>query len=74
MWVAKEPKDFCTEYMLRNYKRNEQLIDLTKIPTDIRAKILEVYNEQENKKGKNIMGYFMANRLKNLTESIGDFL
>lgn len=59
----------------RNYMRNKQLIDLAMIPVDVSEKILESYKEQSNKKnGKNLMNYFIANRLKHLTESIGDFL
>lgn len=57
----------------RNYMRNQELIDLTKIPNDIQQKILESYDEQENKKPKQLMDYFIANRLRNLTEVIGDF-
>ena len=34
-WLNQEPKEFCNEEMLRNYSRNETLIDLTKIPTNL---------------------------------------
>lgn len=57
----------------RNYVRNKQLIDLTQVPEAIKLQILESYNEQANKKSSNLLNYFIANRLKNLTESIGDF-
>lgn len=58
----------------RNYMRNKQLIDLTEIPEGIRNSILESYDEQTNKKTPPLLNYFIANRLKNLTESIGDFV
>jgi hypothetical protein len=74
VWVNQEPERFCTELMLRNYKRNEQLIDLTKIPDHISDKILESFAEQEGKKPNKLLDYFIANRLKNLTENIGDFV
>jgi hypothetical protein len=57
----------------RNYMRNKELIDLTMIPNDVQLKIMESYDEQENKKSKQLMDYFIANRLRNLIESIGDF-
>jgi hypothetical protein len=57
----------------RNYVRNKQLIDLTQMPEGIKLQILESYDEQANKKSSNLLNYFIANRLKNLTESIQDF-
>jgi len=72
-WCNQEPERFCTELMLRNYKRNEQLIDLDKIPANINEQVLESFKNQEGKKPNNLMEYFMANRLKNLMENIGDF-
>lgn len=58
----------------RNFMRNQQLIDLSKIPGPIMTKILESYDEQSNKKTPNLLNYFIANRLRNLTDSIGDFV
>jgi len=73
-WVKQEPTSFCNELMLRNYKRNEQLIDLSNIPENIYNEVVSSYHEQQGKPAKNLMNYFMAHRLKNLTESIGDFV
>lgn len=58
----------------RNYMRNKQLIDLTMIPDPIRVKILDSYDEQVNKKTPPLLNYFITNRLRNLTDSIGDFV
>ena len=58
----------------RNFKRNEQLIDLTKIPANIAAQILDSYYEQEGKKPNGLMNYFIANKLKNLMENVGEFV
>jgi 5'-3' exonuclease len=69
-----EPTLFCNETMLRNYKRNEQLIDLANIPENIYNEVVSSYTEQEGKKAKNLLTYFMDHKLKNLTESIGDFV
>lgn len=57
----------------RNYMRNKQLIDLTQVPEGIKIQVLESYDGQANKKSSNLLNYFIANRLKNLTESIQDF-
>jgi hypothetical protein len=60
--------------VFRNYMRNKQLIDLMEIPENIKIQILESYDNQANKKSPNLLNYFIANRLRNLTESIGDFV
>jgi len=58
----------------RNYMRNKVLIDLQEVPKDIQEKVLESYEAQSNKKSTNLFDYFMAKKLRNLTENIGDFL
>ena len=72
-WLKQDPKMFCTEVMLRNYKRNEQLINLSEIPKDIYNSVLTSYEEQANKKPKDLMNYFIVNKLKILMESINEF-
>ena len=58
----------------RNYMRNKQLIDLSCIPEKIRSQVIESYESQANKKIGNLIDYFMAHRLKNLMENIGEFV
>ena len=58
----------------RNYMRNRELIDLTMIPADIKNKIMESYNAQSGKRSPNLLNYFIANKLRNLTNSIGEFV
>jgi len=58
----------------RNYMRNRQLISLDCIPEKIKSQILESYEEQASKKKTDLLNYFISNRLRNLTESIGDFV
>lgn len=57
----------------RNYFRNAQLIDLNYIPDDIRTKVMSSYQSQANKDRSKLMNYFVANKLRNLTEHIGEF-
>lgn len=61
------------ESMLRNFKRNESLIDLAKVPDAIKNKILEVYEEANTKDRSKLFNYFMENKLRNLMEHITEF-
>jgi hypothetical protein len=57
----------------RNYMRNLKLIDLRYTPDDIHNKVMESYKAQNGKDRSKLMNYFIANRLKNLTEHIAEF-
>jgi len=59
--------------MLRNYKRNEQLVDLEMVPQDIASDIMQQYLSYEVPKKSGLLNYFIKNKLKNLMDSIGDF-
>ena len=59
--------------LARNYMRNKHLIDLSMIPEGVGVKILESYNSQGDKGREKMFNYFIANKLKNLMESIGEF-
>jgi len=72
-WLGEEPESFCDEVMLRNYKRNELLIDLSKIPTEYQDKILDAYENAPKRGREKILNYFIKNRMKQLTLSITEF-
>ena len=72
-WMNQEPKDFCNDLMLRNFSRNETLIDLTKIPENLKETILHTYENAKGKSKQEFMNYMIANRLKNLIEVIDEF-
>ena len=72
-WVDLEPESFCTEETLRNYKRNEQLVDLDFVPMEIVKKINTLYDKYVLPEKKGLLNYFIKFRLKLLMESIGDF-
>ena len=59
--------------MLRNFSRNETLIDLTKIPESLKEKILDTYENAKGHSKQEFMNYMIANRLKNLIEVIDEF-
>ncbi|MEK9696779.1 MAG: hypothetical protein VW270_13545 [Candidatus Poseidoniales archaeon] len=73
VWVDQEPQQFCSEEMLRNYKRNEQLVDLDFVPDEIRQEVNRQYDEYEIPDRKGLLNYFIKNRLKLLTDAIGEF-
>tara|TARA_Y100000385_G_scaffold222255_1_gene232148 strand:+ start:464 stop:1324 length:861 start_codon:yes stop_codon:yes gene_type:complete len=72
-WIDLDPSDFCSEEMMRNYQRNKTLIDLECIPSDLKANILEDYQNAEHGDRSKLLNYFIKNRLKNLMNDIGDF-
>jgi hypothetical protein len=72
-WMNQEPKEFCNEDMLRNYARNEMLIDLTRIPESLKEAILHTYDGAKGRTKQEFMEYMIANRLKNLLEVIDEF-
>ena len=70
---AEKLEDFCNDEMLRGYKRNEQLIDLTKTPQNIRTQIMESYHSQVTQTRAHIFSYLVANKLKLLITDIDQF-
>lgn len=72
-WNGMRPEDYCDERMLRNYRRNQQLVDLDFIPEDIQNEANEIFdNYKLNGRGK-IFNYFIEKKMKNMMEVIGDF-
>ncbi len=57
----------------RNFQRNQKLIDLDNTPEELRNKILADFNDAPCGDRSKLLNYFIHNRLKELTESIGDF-
>jgi hypothetical protein len=58
---------------LKNFKRNEQLIDLHMIPEDITAAILQEYDGQQPKDIEVFRKYLQKHKLKTIEERIGEF-
>lgn len=53
--------------------RNQVLIDLRHIPDDIKTKIINNYEEVKTAPKGKILDYFIAHKLKNLMDVIGEF-
>lgn len=73
LWVTQKPEQFCDEHMLRGFRRNEQLIDLTFIPNELQEKIMLEFELEAGKKRDKLFNYFIENKLKNLMQSLPEF-
>lgn len=55
------------------FVRNQTLIDLRLIPSDIKNKILNTFNETNPAPRNRLLNYFIENKLKNLLDVIEEF-
>ena len=72
-WYDLDPDMYCTAEMLRNYKRNKQLVDLGEVPDSIRLNIIKQFETTKVGERSRLLTYFVNHRLKNLTESLSEF-
>ena len=70
-WIRSETG--MSEEVKRNYQRNHKLINLDNTPEDLQKSILDTFNEAPYGDRSKILTYFIENKLKELTDSIGDF-
>ena len=57
----------------RNFQRNSTLIDLSRTPEELKNQIRLEYNNAPHGDRSKLLNYFMQNKLKELTENIGEF-
>ena len=55
------------------FSRNKILIDLTQIPSEIKEKIINTYEETVPAKRNKLLNYFIEHKLKNLMDVIEEF-
>jgi 5'-3' exonuclease len=74
-WIEHDFMDVApNEEAKRNYHRNTTLVDLSNIPQDLKDKIKESYKTTPIiGERKNLINYFINNKLKELTNNLGDF-
>ena len=67
LWFTQTKEEICGDdaFLLRNFERNQRLIDLTFTPQQIVEDVIGVYKSQKPMK-RDILNYFMKNRLRNL--------
>ena len=70
-WIKSETG--MSDEVKRNYQRNHKLINLDNTPEDLQRSILDTFNEAPYGDRSKILTYFIENKLKELTDSIGDF-
>jgi hypothetical protein len=73
VWSELEPDVFCEGEQLRNYRRNEMLIDLSKIPEWLQTNIAVEYDNQPKVGRTKLFNYFIKHKLKLLMEHINEF-
>ena len=70
-WIKSETG--MSDEVKRNYQRNHKFINLDNTPEDLQKSILDTFNEAPYGDRSKILTYFIENKLKELTDSIGDF-
>ena len=72
-WNGMSPNDFCSDEMLRGYKRNQQLVDLDFVPDHIQEEVIDIFDNYKLNGRDKMFNYFVQKRLKNLMEVIQEF-
>ena len=65
--ASMNPQDFTNFIRLRNWKRNSQLIDLSKIPSEVVEKIIMMYNTSTHPNNISI-DYVIKNNIQDIIE------
>ena len=65
VWTELEPDVFCEKEMLRNFRRNEMLIDLEKMPDWLYDNIVNTFESIEPVGRAKLFNYFVKHKLKN---------
>ena len=73
VWLRQKPSEFCDDNMMRNFKRNEQLVDLDMVPEAISSAIINQFENYKVPERRGLLNYFIKNKLKNLMDCIGEF-
>ena len=71
-WLIGGGSDWNDE-VKRNFQRNSTLIDLSRTPEELKNQIRLDYNNAPHGDRSKLLNYFMQNKLKELTENIGEF-
>lgn len=72
-WVVQNPEEVLEGEVLRNFKRNQQLIDLDYVPNPIEINILDDFKGDHFTGRNKMLNYFVKHRLRDLTESLQEF-
>lgn len=74
LWLQQKPEQFCsTPEQLERYKENKGIIDLRECPETLKSDIIKAHREYVVKDKSKLLNYMIKNRLKALTDCIGEF-
>lgn len=72
-WIN-NPATMPTDDGFKNrFSRNQNLVDLSKIPDAIKDDIIQQFLDQPTKDRSQLINYFIKHRMKNMIELVGDF-
>ena len=71
-WLAIDIDDLQDE-VKRNYQRNNNLINLDNVPENLEKEIMVDFSEASCGDRSKLLNYFIKNKLRELTENIGEF-
>jgi hypothetical protein len=58
---------------IRNFYRNQKLVDFTFIPEEIKDAIINNYTGQPDKNKSMLLNFFIEHKMKNMLELIEEF-
>jgi hypothetical protein len=71
--LLKEERNNWSSEAQTGYSRNSMLIDLRNIPSEIKSKIINMYDETKPAPRSKLLNYFIEYKLKNLMDVIEEF-
>jgi hypothetical protein len=71
--LSEDFSNCSNDYIKAGFLRNQTLIDLSFIPTEIKQRIINSYDEFKPAPKQKLFNYFVEKKLMNLIDSIGDY-
>ena len=72
-WKVTPPEQWITAEMSHGYNRNQQLVDLSKTPQEIKDNIIESYQRQQGGDRSQLLNFFIKNKMRLMIDVISDF-
>ena len=72
-WKVTPPEQWITAEMSHGYNRNQQLVDLSKTPQEIKNNIIESYQRQQGGDRSQLLNFFIKNKMRLMIDVISDF-
>ena len=72
-WKVTPPEQWITAEMSHGYNRNQQLVDLSKTPQEIKDHIIESYQRQQGGDRSQLLNFFIKNKMRLMIDVISDF-